>query len=58
MSNNKQAEAIAQQFGFEATPESVQRLNQLLNKRDASPRVCFAPRIPAPRPKRITPPQP
>lgn len=31
-----QAETIAQQFGLEAIPESVQRLNQLLNKRDAS----------------------
>lgn len=35
MPANPQSEAIAQQFGLEAIPESVQRLNQLLNKRDA-----------------------
>jgi CheY-specific phosphatase CheX len=31
-----QSEAIAKQFGLESIPESVQRLNQLLQKRDAS----------------------
>ncbi|MGC3960362.1 MAG: chemotaxis protein CheX [Verrucomicrobiota bacterium] len=35
MPANSQAEAIAQQFGLDAIPESVQRLNQLLGKRDA-----------------------
>ena len=31
-----QVEAIAQQFGLDAIPESVQRLSNLLTKRDAS----------------------
>lgn len=36
MSTTGQLETIAKQFGLEAIPESVQRLNQLLAKRDAS----------------------
>lgn len=36
MPANPQAEDIAKKFGLESVPESVQRLNQLLSKRDAS----------------------
>lgn len=34
--NSAQAEAVAKQFGLESIPESVQRLNQLIAKRDTS----------------------
>ncbi len=36
MTNTAQAEDIAKKFGLESIPECVKRLNQLINKRDAS----------------------